>query len=206
MKRLPPNHPGRRSPRLPGYDYAQSGAYFVTICTHQREYWFGDIYNGDMILNAAGKIALTCWRDIPAHFPNATLDVFVVMPNHVHGIIFLDDAVGRIATENAKTEINTVGTRHDKSGNVGTRHASSLPENSNRPKGVKSGSLGAIVGSYKSAVTRQIRRVQNVDDAKIWQHSFHDIIIQDENLLNTLRGYVQTNPARWAEDRFYGTA
>lgn len=86
MKYNPEIH-HRRSIRLKGYDYSQPGAYFVTIVTHQRQCLFGEIVNNEMILNDYGKIAAQCWNDIPKHFPNAILDEFVIMPNHIHGII-----------------------------------------------------------------------------------------------------------------------
>jgi putative transposase len=79
--------PQRKSPRLKDYDYSQSGAYFVTICTHQRKYLFGDIQNSLMSLSGVGQIAAECWAAIPTHYPDVELDAFVVMPNHVHGIL-----------------------------------------------------------------------------------------------------------------------
>lgn len=79
--------PQRRSPRLSGFDYSQDRACFVTICTHERRCLFGRVSDGEMILNAAGRIAAARWRDIPAHFPAVWLDAFVIMPNHVHGIL-----------------------------------------------------------------------------------------------------------------------
>ena len=81
----------RRSIRLRGYDYARAGAYFVTICTQQRECLFGDIIGGEMRLNAAGQIVAAIWQSIPRHFPNVTLEAWVIMPNHLHGIIVIGD-------------------------------------------------------------------------------------------------------------------
>ena len=80
----------RRSLRLAGFDYGREGAYFVTICTHDRTCLFGEIVNGEMRLNVAGQVAATCWLDIPAHFPHVRLDTYTIMPNHVHGIIWID--------------------------------------------------------------------------------------------------------------------
>ena len=77
--------------RLPGYDYSQAGAYYVTIVTHQRDCLFGEIVNKEMILNDLGKIADECWRAIPEHFPNVELGAHVIMPNHAHGIIIITD-------------------------------------------------------------------------------------------------------------------
>ena len=81
----------RRSIRLPGYDYAQPGAYFVTICTHGRACLFGRVVDGEMRLNDAGRIVQASWDDLPNHYPHVQLDAFVTMPNHVHGIIILMD-------------------------------------------------------------------------------------------------------------------
>lgn len=91
--------PQRKSPRLQGYDYSQSGAYFVTICTHQRSNFFGQIVNDVMHLNSWGGVAEDSWAQIPDHFPTVELDVYVVMPNHVHGILILDD----VPTQKAPT-------------------------------------------------------------------------------------------------------
>lgn len=79
----------RRSIRLQGYDYSQTGAYFITLCTQNRESLFGDILNGVMHLNDAGRMVQQCWDDVPLHFPQAALDTFVVMPNHIHGIVVI---------------------------------------------------------------------------------------------------------------------
>jgi REP element-mobilizing transposase RayT len=87
--RFDPEKHHRRSIRLKGYDYRRQGAYFVTICTHDRLCLFGEVVGGEMRLNEYGRIALGCWKEIPLHFPQAELDAFVVMPNHVHGIIVL---------------------------------------------------------------------------------------------------------------------
>lgn len=85
-----PDKHHRQSIRLKGHDYAQAGAYFITICTHNRNHVFGKIVDGTVRLNRLGKMTQQCWRDIPQHFPHVRLDAYVVMPNHVHGIITID--------------------------------------------------------------------------------------------------------------------
>ena len=85
----------RKLNRWPGYDYSQSGLYFITIVTHHRIEWFGRVVNGEMILNQYGRIARDCWLDLPNHYPNCKLDEFVIMPNHVHGIVVIDNASRR---------------------------------------------------------------------------------------------------------------
>ena len=88
-------HPGRRSIRVPGFDYAQSGAYFVTICTHDGNCLFGEVIDAEMRVVQGGRIADECWRNIPAHFPRAVVDEYVIMPNHIHGVILISpDDVG----------------------------------------------------------------------------------------------------------------
>lgn len=111
----------RKSPRLHGYDYAQNGAYFVTICTHNREHIFGQITNGDMELSGLGQIALTCWKAIPSHFLSVELDVSIVMPNHVHGIIVLPGGGAKLGTiiGNYKAAVTRAS--------VGTQYIASLP-------------------------------------------------------------------------------
>lgn len=89
MNRKPP--PRRKSPRKYGYDYTQPGGYFVTICTHHRDHLFGEIIDRQMHRNAWGNVAAACWQAIPEHFPHSAIDSFVIMPNHIHGILFVDE-------------------------------------------------------------------------------------------------------------------
>ena len=151
-------YPQRKSPRLQGYDYTQSGAYFVTICTHTMAHWFGDCTGGAMVLSPMGRIAADCWAAIPEHFAVVELDVAVVMPNHIHGLVGLTG--GGVA-------------------------------------------LGTIVGTYKAAVTRKIRRECSAPPATIWHTRYHDHIIRSERALERIREYILHNPARWHADTFY---
>ena len=164
----------RRSVRLKGYDYSQEGAYFVTICTHQRQTLFGDIDNkADMIASQLGDIAREEWENTTTHRPYVEVDSYVIMPNHTHAIIVID-----------------------KEGMA--RHASTQTPKFSHPL---KGALGTIVGAYKAAVTKHIHLLGNTPKAIIWQRGIHDAIIRDERMLNTLRAYMQNNPALWAEDR-----
>lgn len=162
----------RRSIRLKEHDYAQPGGYFVTIVTYQRDLLFGEVANGEMVLSEFGKIADACWCAIPEHFPNVELGAHVVMPNHVHGIVVINESVGA---------------------HVGARHASPLP-----PRGVEPNSIGAIVGSYKSAVTRLIGREHNTTG--IWQRNYYEHIIRNHEDWDRIHRYIESNPAMWAED------
>lgn len=192
----------RKSPRKKDYDYSVSGAYFVTICTHERELMFGDVIDETMRHTELGQIAHDCWVTTPDHFSFIEVDCFVVMPNHVHAIIIIYDR-----------ENETNKDKNDDA-DVGTRHALSLhnPNESNRhgvmkngrfyPSGVKPRSLGAIVGSYKSAVTKIANRTLDDPPSFLWQSRYHDHIIRTDKEFNMIRQYVLTNPARWNEDRF----
>ena len=167
--------PQRKSPRLKDYDYTESGAYFVTICTQNRLYLFGDVHNSEMVLSKAGEIATERWLALPEHHPHVELDLFVVMPNHMHGILVLTDE-------------NPVET--------------ALSENNNHR--LQSRSLGTIVGSYKSSVTRHIRQaIPEYAQQTIWQPRYHDHIIRNPDDLHRLQDYVHYNPARWQADIFY---
>ncbi len=172
----------RRSLRLPGYDYGQDGAYFVTICTHDRRPLFGPIVGAEMRLNDAGRIAAQCWSAIPHHHSNAAMDEFIVMPNHVHGIIFIRGVPSR-----------PNGTPGE---GVGATRASPLP----RGSGPTKGSLGAIVGSYKSAVTREINRLRGTPAGQVWQRNYYEHVIRNEAALHDIRQYIANNPVKWADD------
>jgi REP element-mobilizing transposase RayT len=156
----------RRSIRLKKYDYAQPGGYFVTIVTYQRDLLFGEVVNEEMVLNGFGKIAEECWRAIPEHFPNVELGAYVVMPNHVHGIVVIK---------------------------VGAQHAAPL-----RKPNVRPASLGAIVRSYKSAVTRLIGREHNATG--IWQRNYYEHIIRNHEDWDRIHWYIESNPSMWAKD------
>ncbi len=181
------------SARLQGWDYRNAGAYFITICTANKEHYFGNIENGKMNLSCIGVIADILWYEIKNHHKNVELGEFVVMPNHVHGIIFLND-------DNCKNN----DTVHDF--NVETLHATSLqhamPQQSQYSKiSPKANSISTIIRSYKSAVTKHARRL-GYNFA--WQTRFHDHVIRNEKSLAMITDYIQHNPEKWEEDRFYG--
>jgi putative transposase len=133
----------RRSIRLKDYDYAQGGAYCVTVCTAERACLFGEVSaEGEMLLNGWGEFVVACWESIPAHFPNVELDVFVVTPNHVHGIVVIN--------EDWKAGISVVGAQH-------AAPLQPTPSVSSKTFAkVAPGSLGAIVRSFKSAVSERL--------------------------------------------------
>jgi putative transposase len=167
--------PQRKSPRLRDYNYSQSGAYFVTICIHQRLHLFGDIDNSIMHRSGLGEIAEQELRLLPHRWPQIEIDLFIIMPNHVHVIIVNFDAE-----------------------TVGTAFLPSANSSSKRP------TLGHIIGSYKAGVTRIARQQRLIEvNQFIWQERFHDHIIRDEDGLNHIRNYVLHNPESWEQDTFY---
>ncbi len=186
----------RRSIRLRGYDYTQAGAYFVTIVTQEREPLFGNVADGEMVLSAYGRVAATMWQRIPRHFPHVELDEWVVMPNHIHGIIVITGVV--------RGRGDAFPTKH--SGSAGVAHgetsiASQVPDGECvAPTGPPSGSLGAIVGNFKSVVTRRINRMRKTSGARVWQRNYYERIIRNERELNAIRQYIHDNPARWRDD------
>jgi putative transposase len=188
----------RNSVRLRSYDYRSKGAYFVTICTFQKEAILADIVNGTASLSSLGKAVKECWQQIPEHFPNVDLDEFIIMPNHIHGIIFINDSVG---ATHASPDLTAVATLAD-SPNVTTsapddraRRASPLQ----KPGPMKQ-SLGAIIGSFKSACTKRINESRNTAGMPVWQRNYHERVIRNEEELHSLRDYILTNPVRWEGD------
>ena len=174
---------GRRSIRLRDYDYRQNGAYFVTICTHQGACLFDYIADGKMVLNELGMIVKDEWQQTEAVRSSVQLDAFVVMPNHVHGIILIfDNDDERLAS----------GTGSDP-----TIHATDASRT------LQSDSLGAIVGQFKSAVTRKSMRLARPPNTPIWQRNYYEHIIRSEESLDYIRKYIVENPARWSDDRMY---
>ncbi len=186
----------RQSHRWRGYDYAHEGAYFVTICTHNRMHLFGRVTNGVMQLSTRGQIAWDVWHSIPVHFTHVVLDAFVVMPNHVHGIV--------IIVESARP---SAGATHESPTTTQPQNAGEArlaPTHQPNAKGAPSGSLGAIVGQYKSTVTRRIRQLPNATDETIWQRNYHDRVIRNQREYDYMAWYIQTNAQRWETDTFFG--
>ena len=174
-----------RHTRLADWDYRQCYAYFVTICVRGRECIFGDVVEDEMRLTRRGIVARDCWIDIPNHHKHVELDTFVIMPNHVHGILlFTGDAPGFSAVE------ATPASRRGE--------AASL---SRLARGPLSGSLSAVIGSYKSAVARTINRLHSGAGSNLWQPNYYDHIVRNDYARDKIRDYIDDNPNRWARDR-----
>jgi len=181
--------------RLPGYDYTRAGAYFVTVVTHNREAIFGKVNGEEVQLTPAGEIARVCWEAIPCHFTRTGLDEFIIMPNHMHGILWILDG--------EKLDRPTVEARHavplQQTVMDLTGGGSALAiERFGIPR---SGSIPTIVRSFKSAVTRRINSVLATPGAVVWQRGYYDHIVRDEGDLGRIRAYITDNPAQWELDR-----
>ncbi len=188
-----------KSTRLQNWDYRWTGAYFITICTQNRIHYFGEIVDGKMNFSNIGVIADILWHEIPIHAKNVELGAFVVMTNHIHGILILNnDNIDNTTVDNAIVGDTTVE----------TGHALSLPQRPQRPQtigqqrfqNIGKNSVSSIIGGYKSAVTKHARRF-GYDFA--WQSRFYDHIIRDEKSFNTISNYIINNPVNWKNDKFH---
>ena len=168
----------RRSIRLPHYDYSRSGAYFITICVQERLCLFGEVQNEQICLSPAGRMIQDAWDALPERFPFVTTDAFIVMPNHVHGIVWLNnDGLARC------TEVSP-----------------------RRPMGTEEASLGRIVQGFKSLTTNQyINGVKQQGwprfNGRVWQSNYFEHVIRDDDSLAAIQEYIDTNPLRWPQDQ-----
>lgn len=185
MKFNPDAH-RRRSMRLKGWDYSRPGGYFVTICTQGRECRLGKIAGGKMRLSDAGEMVRWTWEELPSKYPGVEIDAFVVMPNHVHGIIVLTDAVG--AGPRARPGPHTRPVEGRPQGAAPTRF--SLPD---------------VVHRFKSLTTARYRSgVARLGwppfSARFWQRNYYEHILRGEAEMDRAREYVLCNPLKWTED------
>ena len=174
------DNPRRRSMRLRGFNYAQPGAYFITVSTHNRVCLLGDVLDDKMHLSEAGRLAQAVWEGLPTHYPHIRLDAWVVMPNHVHGIVMLTEANADPDPVGAGFKPATTATGTDASN---ARHG--LPE---------------IVRAFKTFSARRINAVRGAVGTSVWQRNYYEHIIRDDETLNRIRQYIMDNPARWHED------
>jgi REP element-mobilizing transposase RayT len=163
MKYDPQRH-HRRSIRLFGYDYSQPGAYFVTICTYNREL--------SLEAEQVEEIVRSAWASLPARFPHVVLDEFVIMPNHIHGIVIL------VPTTGAPLDSDTAS----------RGAASSAP------------TLGRVIRAFKSLSAIEANRIMNRSERPFWQRNYYEHIIRDEDELDIIRQYIRDNPLRWDQD------
>ena len=199
-----PDRAYRRSLRLPAYDYSQAGAYFVTICTQNRECLFGEVKDGGMILNGLGLVVTEEWLRSTEIRREIELDEFIVMPNHLHGIILITkDCRGDrpVALPQTITETSPAAV-------IATGRTPFAPTEERlfqtiRPKGPKPLSLSSFIAGCKSAVTKRINEIRRTPGLPVWQRNYYEHVIRDETDLNKIREYIQYNPTKWVEDDEY---
>ena len=175
-----PDIHNRRSIRLKHYDYTQPGGYYITMVIQDRTCILGEITNGEMILSESGKIVQSEWMHTPEIRPNIRLDMYVIMPNHIHGIIVI---TGRGTKHRAPTPTMKQNTAQYES--FGKPVSNSIP---------------TIVRSFKAIATKQINQLRNTPGLAVWQRNYYEHIIRDDNELNHIREYIQNNPLRWEFD------
>ena len=176
----------RKNIRLRGFDYSSEGLYFITICCQDRACLFGDIENGEMILNDAGKMVKSGWFKIQERYKNIQLHEYVVMPNHFHAILEIVGAplVG------VRNENNATG--------------------KGQPQGIAptGKTVGDMVGAFQSIVTVEyIRGVKTLGwkpfDGKLWQRNYYEHIIRNDTSFQRIRNYIVNNPGNWHDDKFF---
>ena len=185
------------STRLQNWDYSWNGRYFITINTAYREYFFGQVSNQIMQLSSIGELAHRFWHEIPDHFPHVYLDAYVVMPNHIHGIVILDNPYDNKWDYSDQSEDEKNGKDQN---NFTDTLSSSLTPGQKRFQNQGQNTISSIIGSYKSVVTRNARKI-NQDFG--WQNRFWDHIIRDKKSYQRIRRYIINNPKNWKRDCFF---
>jgi len=170
-------YPKRKNIRLKHYDYSQSGLYFITICTQNKLNLFGEVKNYKMILNNYGKIVETYWNEIPKYYPDVELLEYVIMPNHIHGILWFTKYIGN----------NPVGAIHE------------LPLHINRRKMA----LPKIIGRFKMQSAKQINILRNTSGYSVWQRNYYEHVIRNEQSYLKIAEYIINNPLKWKDDEYY---
>ena len=179
---------------MKNWDYGTNGAYLITICTRNREHFFGEIVEvkdtNKMQFNEIGKLANQFWEEIPKHFPFVELGNYQVMPNHVHGILIIDknNIVDDVVVETLQCNVSTINVietgKNEKMAKISP----------------KSGTISTIIRSYKSVVSKNAHLIHADFE---WQERFHDYIIRDSESFERIQNYIENNVANWKDDKFY---
>jgi putative transposase len=188
----------RTNPRHSGFDYRTFAAYFVTICTHERRHLFGAVRRGRMTLNGYGEIVGEEWKRSEEMRDEVVLDAFVVMPNHMHGIVCL-----------VPPDVDDVSLQGYDLDVVGPHCHAALHDGDNHPRREEgrpqrhAKSLGSMIAGFKGAVTARINEHRGTPGTSVWQSRYHDRILRNEREWRACRTYIERNPGQWAEDRHH---
>ena len=175
---------GRRSIRMEDYDYASAGAYFITICSQNRGFVFGNVINDAVELTALGQIVLDAWLRLQERFPSIVLDTFMIMPNHLHALILMRESAG-----------------------AGFPRPLTHAQGASRPlqEGAETAplqrsTLGQVIAYFKYQTTKSVNSTNGTPGLRLWQRNYYEHVIRNEDELRTAREYILTNPLRWAID------
>jgi REP element-mobilizing transposase RayT len=180
--------PRRKNIRLPGYDYSQAGYYFITICTQNRTHLFGDISaQGDFVENEFGRILAATWLDLPNHNARLGVDKFVVMPNHFHGIVIIEEKCG-LTVESLDLQ-SRAGLEPAPTMGHGLEPAPTI--------------LAEVVRQLKTFSAKRINARRNTPGTGIWQRGYYEHILRGEQDYQRIWQYIDENPIQWALDQYY---
>ena len=194
----------RRSIRLKGYDYSQAGMYFITMCVQKHICLFGKIVDNEMILNENGQIAYNEWTKLSERYPNVLLDVFQIMPNHIHGIIVLNAVGATLAV--ALNDYDAVALNDTQNDELVAKNDEIGANLADRATARVAPTIGNIIGAYKSLVANQcleIYKSKNEYMGKLWQRNYWEHIIRNDNAYQHIANYIINNPANWNDDKFF---
>ena len=193
MKYDPIQH-HRRSIRLSGYDYSQSGAYFVTICSYQRQCVFGDIVNGQMHLNQYGDIVADTYQWLCQRYPFLHLDEWIIMPNHFHAIMVIADQSYINTDKPCRGGSRTAPTNYQRQTDTTINHRNST---------AKRKPLGRLIGAFKTVSTKKINILRDAPGTPLWQRNYYEHIIRNEQAMDKIRQYIINNLISWVEDQLH---
>lgn len=188
----------RKSIRLKEYDYTNPNWYYITICTHNKEHLFGSVVNNKMKLNEYGKIAEEEWLKTKEIRKNIDLDYYVIMPNHIHGIIIIE------YNENVRAT-RWVAPNNDLIIPIDAKENGEIKRGASQRLAptIQSNSLGSIIGQFKSVYTKRIKKIGVMNTRPIWQRNYFEHIIRSDNDLHRIRKYIELNPLKWQLDEYY---
>lgn len=176
----------RKSVRLPDVDYASAGLYFITICAFQRQPLFGDVVDGAVVPNGIGILVASVWRDIPQHHVSVGIDEFVIMPNHIHGIISLSPVGARFIAPDAGQGVTGDGVTGRGAANQGAIN--------------RAPTVGEVVRAFKARCTFAINRGALTQGMPVWQRNYHEHMVRDERSYLSTVQYIRDNPQQWQQD------